>query len=398
MSLNDLIIRLKVDFDFDIKGHIRDILPLSRRQLGAFISDDEKRTEFLGLQKLYLLNVSAHNYPWLLDGQLPPFTHEEVLGRGATLGVVKKASHVFNGKQYARRRLHLDIPGEIGKVREQLRLLKTYAGNRHIAQVEGCFCEPSESMITVLLHPVADCNLNEYLEKFHTLPDQEKEKSNLYRLFGCLLMTLKNMYQEDFPKKSIKPQSILIHGSNVLFTGFRVDARLTEDGPGIDDQSNAKKYEAPELLEVSDEPTRDVASDLFSLGCVFLEVLTVLTGKRLEDLRRNEKSLYDYGRHIERVHDWWQMLAEEDTKVDDKRLVLPFELCSQLLAHRVYRPGIKELILKMAMNIPQGVSLNDYFCIDCCRDFGLLVLESLVPNTESKFLSISLKNSKYDSG
>ncbi|OXV06938.1 hypothetical protein Egran_05298, partial [Elaphomyces granulatus] len=368
-------------------------LPLSRRQLETFISDDEKRKGFLNHQKFYLLKVGADDCPWYSDDRLPPFIEEGDLGRGATLGAVTKVSQAFDGKQYARRRLH--VASKLSKVREQLSLLKAYARNRHIAQVEGFFCRPSK--LSVLLQPVADCNLSEYLEKFHTLPDQEEEKSNLYRLFGCLLMTLKNMYQVDFPKKSIKPQSILIHESNFLFTGFRVDAELVDDGgtPGCTeiDGSNARKYEAPELWD--GETTRDVFSDMFSLGCVFLEVFTVLAGKSLEDLRKGldelrkgredlrEKSVHgDYGRDIASLHDWLQGLAEAN-KFNDKRLALPLMVCSQLLgADQDSRPGIKRLIVEMAKNIPRGTWLTDYFCDDCCRDLAFLSLEPLVFNPE----------------
>ena len=338
-------------------------LPFNRSQLD-FISDDEQRTRFLDLQKFFLLDASPDDYPFM-DDELPPFVEEEILGRGS-LGTVTKVSHVFSGKQYARRRFlaHSDpkMASGIPRVKKLLDQLKEYPGNRHIAQVEGSYVRGSK--MSILQGPVADCNLSEYLEKFHTFPDQEKERSNLYRLLGCLCVTLKNMHKEVFTKKSIKPRSILIHGSNVLFTGFHVNAPFIDD-----DDRTPKKYEAPELWF---GVKSDLVSDVFSLGCVFLEVVTVLAGKRLEDLEKSIRS--DYNQDIPGLQKWLQHLVEGS---DDKRLVLPLRLCSQMVAEREARPEIGKLIVELVADLPQDVPLKEYFCVDCSRDLALLALDRL---------------------
>jgi hypothetical protein len=363
-----------------------DNMPFTRGQLN-FISDDEKRTGFLDLQKFFLLNADAEDlhvtvvregayaaynevrlafdsayYLWSID-QIPPFAEEEVLGWG-TLGAVTKVSHVFNGKQYARRCFPMNSAPvgvrhrffELPRLQEQLDFCQIlYPGNRHIVQVIGSYLQGSR--VAILLEPIADCNLLEYLQKFHTFPDQEKEKSNLYRLFGCLCVTLKSMYNEEMPKKTIKPGSILIHGSNVLFTGFHIDA------PSVGYQTRTRKeYTAPEWWE-----------NVFSLGCVFLEVVTVLAGKRLR------KSVpWNYSRDIPGLQNWLRQLAKYS---DDKRLVLPLRLCSQMLADKESRPGIESLIVEIVKTLPQDVSLKEYFCVDCLT---LLVLDGTIPG---KFLT-----------
>ena len=123
-----------------------------------------------------------------------------------------------------------------------------------------------------------------------------------------------------------------------------------------------KEYTAPEWWE-----------NVFSLGCVFLEVVTVLAGKRLR------KSVpWNYSRDIPGLQNWLQQLAKYS---DDKRLVLPLRLCSQMLADKESRPGIESLIVEIVKNLPQSVSLKEYFCVDCLT---LLVLDGTIPG---KFLT-----------
>jgi serine/threonine protein kinase len=86
--------------------------------------------------------------------------------------------------------------------------------------------------------------------------------------------------------KDIKPRNILIKGETVLLTDFGL-ARDWEDTTG--GQSTTfntippftPTYCAP---EVADEEPRNSASDVWSLGCVFLQMLTVLKGIPLDSI------------------------------------------------------------------------------------------------------------------
>jgi hypothetical protein len=151
------------------------IMPFTRGQLN-FISDDEKRTGFLDLQKFFLLDAdtedlhatavregiyAAYNgvrlafdseyYLWSID----QISEEEVLGWG-TLGAVTKVSIVFNGKQYARRCFPvnsapvgvLDRFFELPRLQEQLDFCQiSYPGNPHIVQVIGYYFQGSRVTI-----------------------------------------------------------------------------------------------------------------------------------------------------------------------------------------------------------------------------------------------------------
>ncbi|KAK7985058.1 kinase-like protein [Apiospora saccharicola] len=109
------------------------------------------------------------------------------------------------------------------------------------------------------MEPVADFDLGEYLKE-RTFPKSNDE---------C--------HERDSPlrHRDIKPENILIHGKNVLLADFRtsfssgMDTRYTHtDTPVI------KRYLAPE----ADNKCRvGRKGDIFSLGCVFLEMTQVMT-------------------------------------------------------------------------------------------------------------------------
>jgi serine/threonine protein kinase len=135
--------------------------------------------------------------------------------------------------------------------------------------------------VAILLQPVADCNLRDYLLRSYSSIDRQRRKSVLYRLFGCLCITLKNIHKANIRHKDIKPVKILVYGSDVLFTDFGSETQLVNE----EDMSRittigeeTTMYASPELR---DGEETDVISDVFSLGCVFLEVIIVLAGKRL---------------------------------------------------------------------------------------------------------------------
>jgi serine/threonine protein kinase len=76
--------------------------------------------------------------------------------------------------------------------------------------------------------------------------------------------------------KDIKPQSILIHTGSPIYTDIGLSSDLSEAGhsttvghPG----AFSRRYCAPEVV---DWGSRNSQSDVFSLGCLFVEILSAL--------------------------------------------------------------------------------------------------------------------------
>ena len=85
-----------------------------------------------------------------------------------------------------------------------------------------------------------------------------------------------------------------------------------------------QKYKAPEVLESinSSEPRKhNTKVDVFSLGCVFLEIHTVLCGRKLDQMARSITQTnttkwvdgdWTYASSLEHAHEWLNELLESD--------------------------------------------------------------------------------------
>lgn len=155
----------------------------------------------------------------------------------------------------------------------------------HIVLVVGTYVLGNQ--LSILLYPVADCNLNVFLEDMRTTDTTEPIKTRMFSsskdFFGCLVNAMKYIHSKLVKHKDIKPQNVLVrrntghelHIYTVLVADFGIarsydKPEATEtDGP----TSFTPRYAAPEVV---DEGMRSFAADIFSLGCVFMELFITL--------------------------------------------------------------------------------------------------------------------------
>ena len=131
--------------------------------------------------------------------------------------------------------------------------------------------------------------------------------------FVCLSEALSYLHGSGVRHKDIKPGNILIDESgSVILTDFGISRRFPKHTPHAtnNERKFTRKYASPEIMK--DEDTlRDDPSDVFSLGCVFLEMATLLLGKDLNDLSNhcatiiNDSSKEEaYHCNLGKVHPW----------------------------------------------------------------------------------------------
>jgi serine/threonine protein kinase len=133
----------------------------------------------------------------------------------------------------------------------------------------------------LIMEPVGDHNLAEYYQK---AKDNSDMLSLLRSFFGCLANALHYLHGARIRHRDIKPQNIIVKGEHVLLTDFGIAyswENLTR-GTTTADSSKTLIYAAPEVVHV--EPRNDSA-DIWSLGCVFLEIATILKRKTIEEMR-----------------------------------------------------------------------------------------------------------------
>jgi hypothetical protein len=201
----------------------------------------------------------------------------KVLGHGSS-AVIEKISHKVTGQLFALKAFRRHSTRQFENLRRafdnEVSIMERLSSHIHIIQVLGTFICDRE--LCILMSPVAsDGDLAAYLARVLYAGMAGEEELVLNRAFGCLTSGLAYMHEQTIRHKDIKPQNILIHHGRVLYTDFGIsfDAdqqdTTTVGPPG----RRTLRYCAP---EVEDHANRNRKADVYSLGCVFVEILDVL--------------------------------------------------------------------------------------------------------------------------
>lgn len=149
--------------------------------------------------------------------------------------------------------------------------------HRHVVEFVGSYTDTW--YMGLLMSPVADMHLSAYLNRADSTTHRE-----LRTFFGCLARALEFLHEQHIRHNDIKPDNILVHRGNVLYTDFGLAFDFTDkDGSTTVGRVNGMtpKYCAP---EVADQEPRNTSSDIWSLGVVFLEMTVVLKGRKVCDM------------------------------------------------------------------------------------------------------------------
>jgi serine/threonine protein kinase len=228
-----------------------------------------------------------------------PFKLLRNLGHGKS-GFVSEVKDTWTGAVYACKTFPLDLPCDTHKRRRafqnEMNILRRLAKHQHIVSVFATFSKECE--LSLLLLPVADQrDLSVFLRA--SLRDQtidQRKISILRQAFGCLANGLAFIHRYRVRHKDIKPSNILVHRGSVLYTdfGFSLDSSKADQSTTTGrPEFWTRRYSAPEVLEYED---RNSGSDVFSLGCVYIEMLSVMNPQ----LRSAGKVCF--GEEIEQVH------------------------------------------------------------------------------------------------
>ncbi|KAI9798053.1 MAG: hypothetical protein M1825_005652 [Sarcosagium campestre] len=132
------------------------------------------------------------------------------------------------------------------------------------------------------MSPVADCDLKHFLER---TPFSVHDLELLRGFYGCLCSGLAYLHEQKCRHKDIKPENILVKGQTIFITDFGTARDMTgqsrSETTGTPGPRTAR-YAAPEVMDWN---PRGYSSDIWSLGCVFLDMTVVLKGKTIESMR-----------------------------------------------------------------------------------------------------------------
>lgn len=231
---------------------------------------------------------------------------EAVLGHGAA-GLVERVT--FRSVTMARKKIRVR-----GKVVEELRdeaNIMEKLVHRHIVELVGTYTHGQKDLY-ILTYPAAICNLQSFLDDIEEIvfgmsadvPDAtkrfealgfknvvstqsgsgdlqlERPLNFLASTLGCVAEALAFVHKNNVRHQDLKPHNILLSPRQVYLADFGIskdlkDAAhsLTESFPG-----GTPDYRAPEVTQ--GEKHHMSPADIYSLGCVFLTLASVLYNAR----------------------------------------------------------------------------------------------------------------------
>jgi serine/threonine protein kinase len=203
--------------------------------------------------------------------------------------------------------------------------------------------------LSILLSPVADMTLAVWLEQYPAKPPVGG-KDTILQMFGCLTSSVRYLHEQRplVAHTDIKPQNILIiQGPNkyphVILNDFGISRASKDHHSELDFGPMTPRYCAP---EVADHTSRGPEADIWSLGCVFMEMALVVREKEdnlHQSFRKEFAGRNFYYKDIARVHWWLDRLRE--TNASCKELLVLETIKAMLGTMPEERPDASSLAL-----------------------------------------------------
>lgn len=313
-------------------------------------------------------NRLAASIPSFPNGSLGPlnpsapkviFDWVETLGHG-TYGRVSKVRQRNTGRFYAQKVIPVTDPRRRPDIKKQVEnevSIMEKLPHLHIASLVFHDCD--KDTFSILMLPVADYDLLRFLQrKCINASFPRTELTNLTSWFGCLVSALAFAHSRKIKHDDIKPTNILIkdHQPYLADFGCAKDFSEQERSTSTDDLNfGTPVYWAPE------HPLSGRAADIFSLGCVFSEMITVRQSCTLDDYQRfrylpNRDNPYAFRLNLPQVYKWLDQLKRPDDEVGD---LLIEQTLMMLKQDKKSRPDARDI--KKGLR-PEGDSV---FCTTC---------------------------------
>lgn len=352
---------------FVLEGLYDISIPYSEKTLPSGLESVAARSKFLELQCLVMttegvdLESGKGTHANFYHDGAAQFESIKVLGSGG-FGEVDHVRSRLSLDEFARKRIprwktFKRDKAALADFEREVTTLKRLS-HRHLVKFVGSYTDPKN--VGIIMSPVADSNLAEYLQP-SPLPTERQQC--LRSFFGCLSAALQYLHHNRIRHKDIKPGNILVHGSNVLLTDFgtALDSSDKEQSTTrYRPSAFSPAYCSPEVAEWA---PRNSSSDIWSLGCVFFEMISVLKGQSLNQMREFFAKIAKGGTYIrtnpEATLQWSKVLY---TLTDADNGPLEWSL-NMLKENPRQRPTASQLYQK----ITSFKSVHTY-CGPCCAD------------------------------
>lgn len=246
-----------------------------------------------------------------LNGDRPTnvsFEYVSHLGRG-TYGEVAAVREVFTDEHYARKLIRCTNSSHFEKmevdVKKEVKVMNSLR-HHHIASISFWTKDPEYYTFSIVMSPVGNGHLGDYLSGYRS----DLKFGRQYDLwFGCLISALHHAHVKEIIHRDIKPSNIIIKDHQPYLADFGTAKDFSKLDSSV--SIGHTVHGTPNYLAPEDRPRKAHGreTDIFSLGCVFAEMLTVRQGRNLEDFRecrRKPDQIYQYAfrDNLSRVREW----------------------------------------------------------------------------------------------
>ena len=317
-----------------------------------------------------------------------PLSQGRFLGHGVNGGVfetIVSGQKVAWKRKFCRRRISaLEL--------QEIAILKKLDG-RHIIKLVGTYTHGP--FLGLLLSPVAVCDLGTFLEDvdilLHRRGDvevdhqaiqqrleglgiqsslnptaiREATQKRLKQSIGCISSAIAYLHQRSVRHKDIKPSNILLSSSSGLWVtdfGSSTDFSNFSQSVTNNGERGTPKYFAPEVAEF--EPNGRSA-DIFSLACVFFEMIGLCNGYSLEHMKtlRPNKDL-SFHANLNSILHWFNFgKTGVATTVDSQLMALVREMLTHVPRER---PTAMDIETRLQLIDVFRLPLADPLWGECC--------------------------------
>jgi serine/threonine protein kinase len=346
-------------------------LPFNPRTLpditGASMRDSFIEKQPIVLTKSIDLEKGENGkHQYYAKGEPIPFKTVRYLGSGG-YGKVDKVVSSLSHKEYARKRIprwgfFQRSKANVDSFEIELQLLKRLS-HRHIIELVGSYTDPT--YLGLMISPVADYDLACLLDRAPTSSDQ---KLLLRTYFGCLSTAVAYLHDNKVRHKDIKPQNVLIKGKTAFLTDFGISRDWTEMSRSTTQGTTffTPQYCAP---EVANHGSRNTSSDIWSLGCLFLEIVAVLKDRTRSAMntffQTHGSKTVIFWNNSSAVSQWIAMLrGSEESELDN----IPLEWVQEMLHHDPAKRLDANTLVYTIMSSGSDSGSITTFCGTCCTE------------------------------
>ncbi|KAF2017741.1 hypothetical protein BU24DRAFT_420789 [Aaosphaeria arxii CBS 175.79] len=242
------------------------------------------------------------------------FLSVKLLGTGG-FSTVDEVIHQETKLRMSRKTLKNREQSAMDELKNEVNVLKKLR-HPHIVRFLGAYAKGDK--VSILCSPVAETTLALWLKQ--SMRERPVGlQDTIFKMFGCLASTLRYLHEQRpiINHLDIKPQNILVtladgEEPRVILSDFGISSS-TSSASQTTSKALTRQYSAPEVFSGK---TRESATDIWSLGCVFIEMTAaaLCTSNRqwldlLEQFTGSHGKLY--WQEVPRLHQRLSSLLEQ---------------------------------------------------------------------------------------